>query len=226
MRLLNIIYQTIINSLFPVSKLDRDVLSLKPEQALAQLTKSSKPPLDKTRSIFAYKDPLVTKLIWNIKYKKSETALKIGAYALYLEIKKLYSSTDSGFTNNNTKIIIVPIPSSKRRLSERGFNQTELLADYIKALDTDGLIIIRKDILLRQHHQQRQTLKDREERLENAKGIFSIDEEVTIQLSQQDKDSLFIILDDVITTGSTISSAIDTLTVNGFKKVYGLSLAH
>lgn len=226
MRILNIIYYTIINSLFPVSKLDKDVLSLKPEQALVQLTKSSRPPLDKTRSVFAYKDPLVTKLIWNIKYKKSEKALKIGAYALYLEIIKLYSSLDNSFTNDSTKIIIVPIPSSRRRLNERGFNQTELLADYIKALDTENLMTIRKDLLLRQHYQQRQTLKDREERLENAKGIFSINTYAMNEMLKQDNCNIIVVLDDVITTGSTIGSAIGLLNANGFKKVYGLSLAH
>lgn len=220
------IWKIIVDSLFPVSKTDQEVLALEPKQALLRLTKAPKPPLDQTISVFAYKDPLVTKLIWNIKYKKSERALRIGAYALYLEMKKLYDDTKDDSKNHHTKVIIIPIPSSKRRLKERGYNQTELLADYIKALDTGGLITIRKDLLLRQHYQQRQTLKDREERLENAKGIFSIDTYAMNEMLKQDNHNIVVVLDDVITTGSTIGSAIGLLTANGFIKVYGLSLAH
>ena len=92
----------------------------------------------------------------------------------------------------------------------------------------------------------RQTLKDRKERIESAKDIFVADVEAIDKLickldikklnsdksnadelgTNKSKGYLVIVIDDVITTGSTILDAIKTLRKAGLEKTFGLSVAH
>jgi ComF family protein len=223
MHILNNLYNIFIDALFPLSDSERLLLTLAPEKGYEILPKAPEygnhtVSIPFSKSIFAYKDERVSKLIWNIKYKKVANSVSIGGYALHREIHKLFP---------NTKIIIIPMPITDRRRRERGFNQCELLADEIKRLDVDDMIIIKKNLLIRTHHSSRQTLKDREDRLASAKGIFSLNE-ITITPSDYEllKNATIIVIDDVITTGSTIREAVGTLTNAGFKNVYAISLAH
>lgn len=239
------LFQIIIDSLFPISNTDKLLFSYTPEQALQYLNKSTKTPFPDTYSIFSYKEKIVTRLIWNIKYKKSPEAIKIGAYALFQKILQI--------TNNKQtkeKILILPIPITQRRKNERGYNQCELLLDELKKLDSKDLLEYKRDFLIRIHHQDRQTLKNREERLKDSKGVFSVNKMATEAIiskikTDNEKKTLakghsnlnsnvnttfekipVIIIDDVITTGSTMKEAMETLKSAGFSRVIGISLAH
>jgi ComF family protein len=229
--------QIIIDSLFPVSDADKLLFSYSPQQALKELPKATKTPIDNTYSIFAYKNELATRLIWNIKYKKNIKAVKIGGFALYEKIINdpscaLRSDTSfEGQAITNNRFLIIPIPITQKRRNERGFNQCEFLVDEILKLDkTSGKIITSKDLLIRTVHKDRQTLKSREERLEDAKNIFVVNQEVFNKIyphnSTAMKNLTVIVIDDVITTGSTMKEAIETLRSAGFSRVIGISLAH
>lgn len=165
-----------------------------------------------TRSVFAYKDERVSQLVWNIKYKKSQKATDIAAFGLFQTLKNHYRAGS----------ILIPMPITERRLKERGFNQTHLLVDAIKNLDKENLFEIDKDLLIRVHHTSRQTLKNREERIASAKGLFAINKNVDLAT----KNKNLIVIDDVITTGSTIKEAMETLQKAGFSRIEGLSVAH
>lgn len=250
----------IIDSLFPISNADKLLFSYTKEQALQELPKAPQTPFPNTYSVFAYKNELVTRLVWNIKYKKNMQAVGIGGYGLYERIKNnqlsmipsslklptpprlrrtsrrasnnpsyaLCSATSfEGQAITNKQILLVPIPMTRKRKNERGFNQCELLVDEIIKLDKTGQLITYKDLLIRTVHQDRQTLKDRRSRLEDAKGVFSINENVfTSNDNTSVKNIPIIIIDDVITTGSTMKEAMETLTSAGFRQVIGISLAH
>ena len=75
--------------------------------------------------------------------------------------------------------------------------------------------------------------------MESAKNIFSVDENARQRLIEEigifascdhceasKVNYLILIIDDVITTGSTMRDAVGTLRRAGFKNAYGLSLAH
>ena len=120
------------------------------------------------------------------------------------------------------------MPITSRRRRERGFNQCELIANEIERLrlDADNVVIVH-DLLVRTHHKSRQTLKDRSERLDSAQGIFSVNEVAIEKLHRLCvSDYLMLVIDDVVTTGSTIRDAIYTLRNAGFEKTFGLSVAH
>jgi len=220
---LRLVWDTVLESLFPLSPAEKEILGFTPEKALFVLPPASAyspqtPEIVRERccSIFAYQDERVTGLVWNIKYKKSSKAIGIGGFAIYQNLKKLEA----------TKILIVPIPITKRRRRERGFNQCELLAAEIARLDADGMCRIETGLLSRTTHRDRQTLKNREERLQDARGIFEVDDSLARRIQIEHPLAPIVIIDDVITTGSTIREAILTLDKAGFKKVRGLSLAH
>lgn len=213
---LTTIYKTILEALFPSTKSEKELFSLSPEQALEILPRAPETPFTNMRSVFAYKDDRVTKLVWNIKYKKSKRAIEIGGYSLWKEIPR------------SDLVMIIPIPITKRRRNERGYNQCELLADEIERLDTKRQLVIEENLLVRIHNADRQTLKDRTDRLADAKGIFAVNNIVADKIKKDIKLNKIpiIIIDDVITTGSTMKEAIDTLRKMGFENILGISLAH
>jgi competence protein ComFC len=217
MYLLKLIYRTILDAIFPLNKEQIIISKMSPIQAYNELRKSPKVPENRSSAIFAYKDLLVTQLIWNIKYKKDRHSIDIAGYALYQKICSI-----------NSNILIVPIPITKRRRRERGFNQCELLAKAIKSFDKTNQIIIENNLLIRPTHKSRQTLKSRQERIDEAKNIFAVNESMTTSFRDKIKNTphQIIVIDDVITTGSTIAEAIRCLEKVGFTNIIGLSVAH
>ena len=196
----------IIDFLFPPSKEALQLRSISPENLSRGLPPASAPSHPFITSLFAYKNPLVSELIWSIKYKKNRHAIKLGGYSLYEKLKQ------------KEKVILIPIPISSKRRKERGYNQTELLIDEIMRLDTDGRLEKRFDILSKPKHIERQTLKNRKERIENMDGIFHAQ---FFQLNFP-----ITLIDDVATTGSTVKGARDTLLKAGYSNVSALTLAH
>ena len=233
MSIFNSFFEIILEAIFPSSKTDNLLFSYSKERALEILPPAPVSPITFTQSIFAYKNDLVKSLIWNIKYKKSTKALEIGAYAMYLEIIKIAKPIKS------KQVLLIPIPISQRRKNERGYNQCQLLLNKIVEFDNnlgkssnEQIIISCNNLLYRTTHKDRQTLKDRSHRLEDAKNIFGINQEnldrLKIRLDKLNAgfETVVIVIDDVITTGSTIKEAIMTIEKVGFKNIRGLSLAH
>lgn len=219
------LFQIIIDSLFPISKSEKLLENFDPQQYYDFAPKATVSPIENSTAIFAYQYPLTKQMVWNIKYKKMEKAINIGAYALYREITNIYEQKDQN-------IFLIPIPVSFRRKNERGFNQCEILCqkivEYNDNLNQKLKLNLINNLLKRKIHQNRQTLKSRKDRLSDAKNIFEIDAENLVNFTN-DKDRASInilIIDDVITTGSTMSEALKILKSAGFKNVYGLALAH
>ncbi len=220
MKFLETAWKIIVDSLFPLSKTEEELLSMSREEALAKLPPApgydaSVVPIPGSRSVFAYKDERVSKLVWSIKYKHSAHCIRLGAYALYKHLP---------IAEN---LILVPIPISSRRRRERGYNQCELLIDEIMMFDAGKSLIHENKLLKRIQHASRQTLKSRADRLTGSKGIFEVDEDVAVRLKKAHAGKIkVIVIDDVVTTGSTMKEALDIIRAAGFGEVTGLSLAH
>lgn len=223
----------LLNALFPLNVSERAIRDLTREQAISTIRPAPSCPIPHTDSVFAYKDDLASTLIWNIKYKRCTHSVQIGAYALYQRILKMRDSYP------HLDLILIPMPITTKRRRERGYNQCELLLDEIECIyhsesnnskpnnseSKDFNLTFARDLLIRAHHDSRQTLKNRKERLESAKGIFKICNTSIIQ-PEFSANSMLIVLDDVITTGSTIRDSMNTLRNAGFDNVCGLSIAH
>jgi competence protein ComFC len=111
---------------------------------------------------------------------------------------------------------IIPIPLHKTRLREREFNQAEVLSNYISKEFRKTVL---SNILMRHRYTKTQTgLKDNL-RLLNVKGSFSIKQ------SENIRGKNILLVDDVLTTGSTASEAAYALKNAGANIVFVLTLA-
>ncbi len=112
--------------------------------------------------------------------------------------------------------LIIPVPLHSTRLRERGYNQSELLAELISRhynipLNTKNLIKIR--------HTPKQALIKRKDRFTNLKGAFRI------RHFQKVFGKKILLVDDLITTGITASEISQTLKGAGAEKVAVLTAA-
>ena len=112
------------------------------------------------------------------------------------------------------KTILIPVPLHKTRTRERGFNQSTLLCRIIAA--ETGLNYSDK-ILKRIRYTQSQTKLNAIERAKNVENAFKV------IYPEQIKNKLAILVDDVITTGSTMNECAKELIKNGANDVYLLS---
>ena len=112
--------------------------------------------------------------------------------------------------------VLVPVPLHKKRLRERGYNQSSLLAKELSKLC--GLPVI-SDSLVRYRYTSTQVRSANiDERLENVTGAF-----MCIDNSLRNKRVLLI--DDVATSGTTLNTCASTIKSTGALSVWGLTVA-
>jgi competence protein ComFC len=111
--------------------------------------------------------------------------------------------------------IIVPVPLHPARERERGFNQAELLA----LLLSDKTAIPVRSALERIRYTTTQTAFDRAERMENLRDAFRLREKMHV------RDLRVLLIDDVLTTGSTLSECARVLRKAGAVSVHAATAA-
>ena len=98
--------------------------------------------------------------------------------------------------------LLLPVPLSKKRLRQRGYNQSEQLAIGIS--DITHLPIVTK-ALRRKHFVKSQTQLSRHERQENVAEVFELRDITMIQ------DKHILLIDDICTTGATLLACTEAL---------------
>ena len=157
---------------------------------------------------FYNKGSRIRNLIHNLKYR--------GISEIGYELGRIYglSLKESGFTKDIDLIIPVPLHPSKKRI--RGFNQSESISKGIS--DVSGLPVEIKSFV-RKLVSATQTKRSRYERWTNVEGIFQV----------VNPDAFIgkhvLLVDDVITTGSTIESCTNELLKIDSVKVSVVALA-
>jgi len=110
---------------------------------------------------------------------------------------------------------IIPIPLGKRRLKERGYNQVAMVANPLSIqLDFD----YHPAALMRARETRSQVGLSASERQENVRDAFFADQK---KISER----RILLMDDVSTTGATLSSAAEALYAAGAREVYALTVA-
>jgi ComF family protein len=113
---------------------------------------------------------------------------------------------------------LVPIPLHRRKLRERGYNQAELIADGMSEV---AGIPVRTDLVRRKKVTQTQTMLSLEERKKNMDDAFEV---VPVAIRNLENKTC-ILVDDVITTGSTIISCARELRAAGASRTVAASSA-
>lgn len=112
---------------------------------------------------------------------------------------------------------IIPVPLSKRRFNERGFNQASVLA---KALAKQtGLPLDEQSLIRRLHTPQHRAGMDKKARLESVKNAFEVTRPKLIE------NEKILLIDDVFTSGATASNCAKALKKKGAQTVYVLTVA-
>ncbi len=169
--------------------------------------------------IFDYRHPPIKKAIWLLKYKGKKRLAKIFAEILYGRI--LEELSDLSVMENFRDSVLIPIPLSKKRKRERGFNQAELVCRELVELDKNENFKINITALERVVDGKHQAhIENRAERLENIVGSF------VVKHTEQIKNRNIILIDDVTTTGATLSEAKKVLKNSGARKVIAFTVAH
>jgi len=143
---------------------------------------------------FYNRDSRIRRLIHNLKYK--------GVQDIGPELGKMYGLVlmNSGFTRDIDLIIPVPLHPSKERI--RGFNQSYLISLGISQVTG---ITVDSTSLCRVSSTSTQTKKSRYERWKNVEGTFMVQDSGAVTCKH------ILLVDDVITTGSTMESCVNEL---------------
>ncbi|MCA9935369.1 MAG: ComF family protein [Ardenticatenaceae bacterium] len=161
-------------------------------------------PLQQVRTAVFFEDPIQT-LIHKLKY--SNTFALASALAAFM----LQAWPDWASPIN----CIIPIPLHEKRYKERGYNQSERLAHY---LSHERHIWMDTHSLQRTRHTQPQVHLNAVERQSNVAGAFSVTDTDIV-------NKHILLIDDVFTTGATLSAAADVLLTAGAATVSGYCLA-
>lgn len=110
--------------------------------------------------------------------------------------------------------LVIPIPLGRQRMRERGYNQVAMIA---KPLAMGLGLQYSPNALARCKETRSQVGLSREERQKNVHEAFQADSGV--------RGKIALVMDDVSTTGSTLSSGAEALYAAGAKEVYALTVA-
>lgn len=142
-----------------------------------------------TSFMYYHKNSPYNNLIHRLKYKNSPDT---GDRLAFLAAKEI---AESGFFDDIDAI--VPLPLSKRKMRQRGYNQCDYIA---KGLSRATGIPVIKNAVKRLKSNETQTHKSRDERWQNVEGIFALSDATLIEGKH------ILLIDDILTTGATLAS--------------------
>jgi ComF family protein len=171
-------------------------------------------------SSLVYRDKLCEAFILEAKFYKNKKAQQILGSLL---AESLRISLPKWFPDDIERVVIVPIPLSKRRRRERGYNQTEeILAcslPKLMELALPGTFSVDTSLLRRIRHTLPQSTLSNRDRQKNVREAFDC-------ARPADPIALYVLFDDVCSTGATLYEAECALRAAGASFVYAVSLAH
>lgn len=159
--------------------------------------------------LYFKKGSKVQHLIHRLKYKdQTETGIVLGR----LLGERLLSSPAYQTTS-----LIIPVPLHPKKQKSRGYNQSEYIAKGIAEIMQ---VPLNTTHLIRQQHTSTQTKKGRYDRFENMQSVFKI------LNPEQLVNQHVLLVDDVITTGSTIEACGIALLATPIKQLSIAALAY
>ncbi|NMB92536.1 MAG: ComF family protein [Parcubacteria group bacterium] len=169
--------------------------------------------LDALGSVSSYGNQILRETIHWFKYNKIISLRKPLALLMIKFLEQSFYFSQIG----KEDLIIIPLPLHQKKKKQRGFNQSELLAQDIA---DHFYLSCDKNILIRIKNNSAQVnIVDSAQRKLNVANIFQVNN------NQNLYNKTILLIDDVYTTGATLNEAAKTLKKAGAKKVIGLVLA-
>ena len=162
------------------------------------------PAIDGIRAPYLM-DGAVRDMVYRLKYQN----LRAGASDLGRLLAACLES------NPMPADVLMPVPLHKRRERERGFNQSELLTR--ETGKRTGIPVDTRALRRTKHRPPQVSIEGHEERRRNIEEAFECATEV--------EGANVLLIDDVVTIGSTMSACASALKAAGARSVWGLALA-
>lgn len=206
---LNWYFSGLIEIIFP-----KDPILLRLEKMSSAKIIEICPCAEISNALFKYKNEIVEKIIFDIKNNENSVIRHKVAKIMVAEILKNKKELES------KKIVIIPVTTTKRRARERGFSQTNLLAhDICNSMPSKFIYGGEKIFYIRKHKAQTE-VSSKKARLKNVLGSMSV------RNPDFFRGKNIFIIDDVYTTGATISEVIRVLEKCGAAEISWLTIAH
>lgn len=157
------------------------------------------------RILYPYAE--INDAVYKFKYMNRPEFAKAFAKYMYDEL--------SDWLNVISPDAFIPVPLHKKRLIERGYNQSEELSKELTKLTN---IPTESKVVFRVKNTLPQKQFDRTGRYQNVKNAFIVKESVV-------KLSTVVLIDDIFTTGSTVDTIAEVLHEANVKEVYFIALA-
>jgi len=164
------------------------------------------PPSWSGLGFYGVYDGLLKQLILEYKFTQKLSLGRVLAFLLY-EAYKWHGLDRPDF--------ILSVPMHNKKLRERGFNQSlELAKIFARKIDTP----VKRQGFEKQKHTPAQSILNRTERLANLKNSFLIPSDIL-------RNKKILLIDDIMTTGTTLEECTHVLLQGGAKQVQVLFLA-
>jgi ComF family protein len=184
------------------------IVSAESEESLCGLCQRLRPPYIRAIAYGSY-DGSLRELIHLLKSEKVRPAANV----LGRMLAEIIAELESGFGEAPVLVVPVPLHASKKR--ERGFSQSELMArSAVKQSSMGNRLELDCDLVERRRITQSQTGLSRHQRRENIRGAF------TVAKTEKIAGREVLLIDDVFTTGTTVSECARILRRAGASKVF------
>jgi ComF family protein len=183
------------------------------EESRCLLCQRTDPPFERAVAYGSYEGGL-RDLIHVLKFQQVRPAAEVLGRMLAKTIANLEREMPVG------TIAVVPVPLHKRKQAQRGFNQAEMIArSALKQLARPKRVELCTGVLLRRRETGSQVSLTRHQRRENLRGAFAVSDPTRIL----NRDILLV--DDVLTTGTTASECARVLLRAGAARVWVATVA-
>jgi ComF family protein len=164
----------------------------------------------------SYEQPLIQQMIHLLKYNYITVLADPLAGLLNKYVSSFDKNNKPAILQSPTDTVVIPVPLHRKRLLERGFNQSALLADKISC---QLEIAYNTETLHRIRHTAAQAQLSKQERESNLHHAFTVTPPFKISSKN------VILIDDVASTLSTLNECAKVLKQAGSKEVWGLVIA-
>lgn len=165
---------------------------------------------ERSRSLVVF-DDAARKIVHAVKYASTHAAL--GDLATL-------AAEEEFFRRHLENSTLVPVPLSRQRLARRGYNQSEIFARELSKKIAGTRV---EKLLVRVRETGTQTKLSAISRQMNVRDAFAVPAKLAMKI---DAETRYVLIDDVFTTGSTLSECARPLKKFGAKNVVAATFAH
>lgn len=162
-------------------------------------------------------DGTVRTLIHKLKFQHNKDIAKVLAEILSEFYRKIlaFKLKNNNHVNWPQSLAVVPIPTNKKNVQTRGYNNVYEIAKEFAEINN---LVLKNDILIKIKDTKPQFKLSKDQRRSNVSGCFKVN------LKKYNNETI-LLLDDIITTGATLNEAISAFQANGIKNIICITVS-